>query len=127
MAAAGAVVGLTPNAATVISASLSAAGLTLLFAGAHAAVPHKEFRFILPALPLALAAAAAGLPDALGPPAEQQPAVTLDHHHRGRAGLTARLGLAGTPVPAQIVPGIEDQGIEQAQGVAAAGLTRDSR
>jgi hypothetical protein len=31
--------------------------LALLFIGAHSAVPHKEFRFILPMLPLAIAAA----------------------------------------------------------------------
>ena len=34
--------------------------LTLLFVGSHSAIPHKELRFILPALPVAFAAAAVG-------------------------------------------------------------------
>jgi hypothetical protein len=38
--------------------------LALLFLAGHSAIPHKEFRFILPMLPLAIAAAAAGF-DAL--------------------------------------------------------------
>ena len=38
--------------------------LALLFLGAHSAVPHKEFRFILPMLPLAIAATVTGV-DAL--------------------------------------------------------------
>jgi hypothetical protein len=36
----------------------AATTLTLLFIGAHSIVPHKELRFILPALPLAIAATA---------------------------------------------------------------------